>query len=86
MQAKHLLTLSLLMSLMAISATAQAGSTISDRSYWPSEARRSTPPRAEQQHGVDSAFAYDRTPSTQQPVIINGEAWSRPYQGGPKGR
>jgi hypothetical protein len=86
MQTKHLLTLSFSMSLMAISATAQAGSTISDRSYWPSEARQSTAVGADQQRGVNSAFAYDRTTSTQQPIITNGEGWSRPYQGGPKGR
>ncbi|WGD50162.1 hypothetical protein QA641_31750 [Bradyrhizobium sp. CB1650] len=86
MQTKHLLTMSLLMPLMAVSATAQAGSTISDRSYWPSEARQSTSPRADQQRGVNSAFAYDRTPSTLQPAITSSEGWSRPYQGGPKGR
>jgi hypothetical protein len=39
---KHLLKMSLLLPLMAISATAYAGSTISDKSYWPSEARQST--------------------------------------------
>ena len=37
---KHLLKISLLLPLMAISATAYAGSTITDRSYWPSEARQ----------------------------------------------
>ncbi len=37
---KHLLKISLLLPLVAISATAHAGSTITDKSYWPSEARR----------------------------------------------
>jgi hypothetical protein len=78
--------MSLVMSLVAVSATARAGSTISDRSCWPSEARHSTPFRSELQPTVDSAFAYDRTTSTLQPAIINGEEGSsRPYQGGPKG-
>jgi hypothetical protein len=86
MQTKHLLTMSLVMSLVAVSATARAGSTISDRSYWPSEARQSTPFRSELQPAVASAFAYDRTTLTLQPAIINGEGSSRPYQGGPKGR
>lgn len=35
MPSKHLLTISLLLPLVAISATAEAGSTISDKSYWP---------------------------------------------------
>ena len=86
MQTKHLLTMSLLMPLMVFSATAQAGATISDKRYWPSEARQSTPYQADQQRGVNSAFAYDRTSSAPQPAMTNVEGWSRPYQGGPKGR
>jgi hypothetical protein len=78
--------MSLLMPLMAVSATAQAGSTISDRSYWPSEARQSTPHQADLERGVNSAFAYDSTNSAPQPAMTNVEGWSRPYQGGPKGR
>jgi hypothetical protein len=57
MQTKHLLTMPLVMSLVTVSATARAGSTISDRSYWPSEARQSTPFRSELPPAVDSAFA-----------------------------
>lgn len=86
MQTKHLLTLSLLMPLMAVSATAQAGATISDKRYWPSEATQGTPQRNDLQPGVNSAFAYDRTTSTLLPAIVNGDGSSRPYQGGPKGR
>jgi hypothetical protein len=41
MLTKRLFTISLLLPLVAISATAHAGSTISDKSYWPSEARQS---------------------------------------------
>ena len=36
---KPVLAISLLASLVAISATAHAGSTITDKSYWPSAAR-----------------------------------------------
>ncbi|EKS31774.1 hypothetical protein HMPREF9696_03995 [Afipia clevelandensis ATCC 49720] len=36
---KSFLTISLLLPLVAISATAQAGPTISDKRYWPNEAR-----------------------------------------------
>jgi len=42
---KHLLKLSLALPLVAISATAYAGSTTSDKSYWPNEARQSAQTR-----------------------------------------
>ena len=84
MSTKHLLTISLLLPLAAISATAQAGSTISDKSYWPSEARQSAPITAGSQADLNSAFAYDRTMSSLQPTT-NG-ALAQRYQGGPKGR
>ena len=61
MLTKHLLTISLLLPLVAISATAHAGSTITDKSYWPSEARW----RREKRSGGFAtrwpALAYDRT-------------------------
>jgi len=41
MLTKHLFTISLLLPLVATSATAYAGSTITDKSYRPSEARQS---------------------------------------------
>jgi len=85
MSTKHLLTISLLLPLVAISATAQAGSTITDKSYWPNEARRSAPIRAGSQTGAYSAFAYDRAGSPRQPAAnAGGSAWQ--YHGGPKGR
>jgi hypothetical protein len=86
MPTKHLLTISLLLPLVAISATAQAGSTISDKSYWPSEARQSALIKAGSQADVNSAFAYDRAMSRVEPATTNdgGSAWH--YQGGPKGR
>jgi hypothetical protein len=87
MSTKHLLTISLLLPLVAISATAHAGSTISDKSYWPSEARPTAPIGIGPQTDVNSAFAYDRTTSSLQPATVArgvGSAWR--YQGGPKGR
>jgi hypothetical protein len=86
MSNKHLFTISLLLPLVAISATAQAGSTITDKSYRPTEARQSATIRAGSQADVYSAFAYDRTGSSLQPATnaSGGSAWR--YQGGPKGR
>jgi hypothetical protein len=87
MSNKHLLTISLLLPLVAISATAQAGSTISDKSYWPSEARRSAPIGIGSRADVNSAFAYDRTTSSLQPATgASGVDSTRRYQGGPKER
>jgi hypothetical protein len=75
-----------LLPLMAISATAYAGSTITDKSYWPSEARQSAQTRTVgPQSDLNSAFAYDRArlqPATN--ANEGGSAWR--YQGGPKGR
>jgi hypothetical protein len=87
MSTKHLLTISLLLPLVAISATAHAGSTISDKSYWPSEARQSAPIGIGSQANLNSAFAYDRTTSSLQPATnIGGVGSAWRYQGGPKGR
>lgn len=51
MSTKHLLAISLFLPLLALSATAHAGSTITDKSYWPNEARQSAPNRAASQTG-----------------------------------
>ena len=81
MLTKHLLTISLLLPLVAISATAYAGSTISDKSYWPSEARRSTQDTTiGSQRDSNSVYAYDWNSPRLQPA--NPIAWR--YQGGPK--
>ena len=81
-----LLTFSLLLPLTAISATANAGVTISDARYWPSEARQSAQSRAVSPQGdLSSAFAYDRASSSLQPAANANDgtsAWR--YQGGPK--
>jgi hypothetical protein len=83
---KHLLKLSLALPLVAISATAYAGSTITDKSYWPNEARQSAQTRiGGAQSDLNSAFAYYRATSRLQPATVMNEvgpAWR--YQGGPK--
>ena len=88
MSTKHLLTISLLLPLAAISATAHAGSTISDKSYWPNEARRSAQISVVgSQRDLNAAFAYDQPVSRLQPATNHnerGSAWR--YQGGPKSR
>ncbi len=88
MLTKRLFTIALLLPLVAISATAHAGSTISDRSYWPSEARQSAQNRTVTSPGdLNSAFAYDRAAPRLQPLTNpneGGSAWR--YQGGPKSR
>ena len=80
---KHLLTISLLLPLVAISATAQAGSTITDKSYWPNEAKQSAPIRAGSQSDV---YASGRALSRPEPAIVNSGGSAPHYQGGPKGR
>jgi hypothetical protein len=85
---KHLLKISLLLPLVAISATAHAGSTITDKSYWPSEAAQSAQTRTvPPQRDLNSALAYDEPASRLQPAAVTnetGSAWR--YQGGPKSR
>jgi hypothetical protein len=86
MLTKRLLTISLLLPLVAISATAYAGSTISDKSYWPNEARRSAQTTtAGSQRDSNSVFAYEPAALRLQPAAspnVDGSAWR--YQGGPK--
>jgi len=83
---RHLLKISLALPLVAMSATAYAGSTISDKSYWPSEARQSAQTRTGgAQSDLNSAFAYYRATSRLQPATLSNAvepAWR--YQGGPK--
>jgi hypothetical protein len=85
---KHLLKISLLLPLVAISATAHAGSTITDKSYWPGAARQSAESRTVGwQRDFNSALAYDRAASRLQPAPNTYDvepAWR--YQGGPKSR
>ena len=82
---KHLLKISLLLPLMAISATAYAGSTITDKSYRPSEARQSAQNRTgSSQSDLNFAFAYDRAASPLQPVTNTSDRSASRYHGGPK--
>ena len=84
MLTKHLLTISLLLPLLAMSATAYAGSTISDKNYWPSEATKSAQYRTV--GSPSDVFAYEPglrlQPATN--PSAGGSAWR--YQGGPKSR
>jgi len=74
MLTKHLLKISLLLPLMAISATAYAGSTITDKSYWPSEARRNAYAVTAPQSNPSSAFASSvMTPRFQAIVFRRGD-------------
>jgi hypothetical protein len=72
--------------LVAISAAAHAGSTITDKSYWPSEARQSAQNRTVgSPSDLNSALAYDRAASRLQAATNTndgGSGWR--YQGGPK--
>ena len=88
MLTKRILTISLLLPLAAISSTAYAGSTITDKSYWPSEARQSAQiSTVGSQRDLNSAFAYDRSAPRLQPATSPNEAGSAwRYQGGPKSR
>jgi hypothetical protein len=70
----------LLLPLMAVSASAYAGATISDKRYWPNEARQSA-----YQQGWGSAFASTAARprfSVAPPADPGRRAWR--YQGGPK--
>jgi hypothetical protein len=72
---KPLLAISFLASLVAMSATANAGATISDRRYWPSEVGPSAYRTVSTQHAPRDAFA----------AIGQTSVSSRPrYLGGPK--
>ena len=83
---KGLLAASFLLPLVLASAIANAGETISEKRYWPSEATRTTPARtAVSQRDLNSAFAFDQGGLRSQPAIASspvGTAWR--YQGGPK--
>ncbi len=87
MLTKRLLTISLLLPLVAISATAQAGATISDKRYWPSEVGPRAYSASGSQNELSSAFASDRrAPRSQAATKVNdgkGKYVCR-YQGGPK--
>jgi len=83
---KPLLTISFLLRLMAISTAAHAGSTITDKSYWPDETRHTAQSTSvSSQSAFNSALAYDVSTSSLQLATNTNESGStRRYQGGPK--
>jgi hypothetical protein len=81
---KFIATTSLVLPLVAAAAAAHAGSTITDRSYWPSEARTSQVNTA--RSNPSAAFASDvYAPGASVPARFVAGSAER-YQGGPKGR
>ena len=77
MSRTHLFAASALLSLIAFTSAAHAGATISDKRYWPNEARATDAYRAEQ---IDwrraRAMATRPAPEARRPECN--------YQGGPK--
>jgi hypothetical protein len=85
MLTKHLLKISLALPLLALSATAYAGSTITDKSYWPNEARKSA--QYKTVGSPSDIFAYEPAGSRLRTATTPSRAASAwQYQGGPKGR
>jgi hypothetical protein len=83
---RPLLTISFLLRLMAISTAAHAGSTITDKSYWPDEASQTAQGTSvSSPSAFNSALAYDgSTSSLQLATHTNQSGSTRRYQGGPK--
>lgn len=84
MLTKHLLKIALSLPLVAIAATAHAGSTITDKSYWPNEARPTVRSgTGTVQSGPRDAFASSRmTPHFH--VVPMADKGVPRYHGGPK--
>src|SRR3977135_74016 len=84
---RPILAISFLLRLMAISTAAQAGSTITDKSYWPGEARQATENVTGSQSDFNSAFAFRGLLGGSQlatNATAAASAWR--YEGGPKSR
>ena len=86
MLTKHLLKIALSLPLLAIAVTAHAGSTITDKSYWPNEARPAVySGTSTVQSGPRDAFASSRMMPRFQVVPMANEGGNVPrYHGGPK--
>jgi hypothetical protein len=67
MSTKYLLAVSLALPVFAMSASAYAGATISDKRYWPNEARSSTATGSTQ----SPVFAWEPRTTTQVQVPRN---------------
>jgi hypothetical protein len=81
---KPVLAISLLASLVAMSATANAGATISDKRYWPSEVGPSAYRAVSTQHASRDAFAAIGRPASLAAVPAPAEEDTPHYVGGPK--
>ena len=83
---KRLLTISFFLRLLAISTAAHAGSTITDKSYWPDEARQTAQSSSvSTQSDFNSSLAYDGSASSLQLATNTNDGGStRRYHGGPK--
>ncbi len=82
---KSLLTISSLLFLVAIPAMAQAGATISDRRYWPSEARSGGYVLGGANSVTNSALGWDSTMAHVQPAE-KPKAFLRHYRRGSAAR
>lgn len=81
---KSFFALTLLLPLLAVSATAHAGSTITDKSYWPNAARPTVHGAVVRgQGGPRDAFASDNFTTRSEPMSSMGGN-ERRYHGGPK--
>ena len=81
---KPLLSISLLASLVAMSATANAGATISDKRYWPSEVGPSAYRTVSTQHAPRDAFAAIGRMASPPVASAPAEEDTWHYVGGPK--
>jgi len=77
---KRLLSIALLLPLMAVSAAAHAGSTITDRSYRPNEAR----PAVHVATGASQNKFRDAFASSAMKADGSGDAWNYRYPGSPR--
>jgi len=85
MLTKHLLKIALSLPLVAVAATAHAGSTITDKSYWPNEARPAAySGTSTVQSGPRDAFASRMMPRFQVVPMANEGGNVPRYHGGPK--
>jgi hypothetical protein len=87
MSRKHLLTISML-SLLAMSTVAHAGTTISDKRYWPNVARASATKAGDLSNALNSATVPRLTAPQFEPAtsVNDGGSPLGRYQGGPKPR
>lgn len=79
---RFIATTSLLLTFIVATAAAHAGSTITDKSYWPNEAKRSQAGAV--RTSPSAAFASDVYAPAIPTAVVSRNAVR--YQGGPKGR